>query len=76
MTYAIANGRTGDPNGYPGYVSVASGPTSPVAGTAVLAKYPGAWPAGHPTQDQSGVYGSFESYPDPQQYSPGIYQPY
>ena len=73
MTYAVANGRTGDPNGYPGYMSVASGPTSPVAG---LAKYQGVWPAGHPTQDPSGVYGSFESYADPQQYSPGIYPPY
>lgn len=77
MTYAVTNGRTGDPATYPGYVSVANGPTSPVAGTAVLTKVQGPWPAGvPPAQDQNGVYGSFESYPDPQQYSPGIYAQY
>ena len=70
MTYAVTNGRAGESPAYAGFMPLAS-PTSPV-----LTKVPGAWPGGvAAAQDQNGVYGSFESYGDPQ-YTAGMYAPY
>lgn len=71
MTYAVTNGRTVDSTAYPSFMPLAS-PTSPVPQT-ILTKVTGTWPGG---QDQSGVYGSFEGYGDPQQYSTGMYAQY
>lgn len=73
VTYAVTNGRAGESAAYAGFMPLAS-PTSPVAMPG-LTKVPGGWPGGlPPTQDQNGVYGSFESYTDPQ-YG-GIYAQY
>ena len=74
VTYAVTNGRAGESAAYAGFMPLAS-PTSPVP-IPGLTKVPGGWPGGvPPTQDQNGVYGSFESYADPQ-YSAGMYAQY